>query len=207
MPAARLLTAFPTFPGNTFLGYAMPDPEPPTVKKRQGVLWGKSPDHFRGREAAILAVAKVATLHSTLPRPPSPALRNADIVWRGHLDAGSWRSLLRESKFLLGLGDPLLGPSAVDAVAAGCAYVDVIYDKPKKLVYASQHPFVAAAFAGTPYYCAARAGDARAFADCARAAADGPELAPRAVPELALDAHAARVARIFGAFLPNRTAR
>ena len=34
---------------------------------------------------------------------------------------------------------------------------------------ASQHPFMAAAFAGTPYYCAARAGDARAFADCARA--------------------------------------
>ena len=39
---------------------------------------------------------------------------------------------------MLGLGNPLVGPSAVDAVVAGCVYIDPTYDAPVKDVYHSQ---------------------------------------------------------------------
>lgn len=42
----------------------------------------------------------------------------------------------------LGLGNPLVGPSAVDAVVAGCVYINPTYKRPTKDVYWSQHPFV-----------------------------------------------------------------
>ena len=205
VPPERILTAFPTHPGNTFLGYALPDgpaPRPdatPQRKRRQGVIWGKEAKHYRGREAALLAVAEVATLHSTLPRPPSPKLRGADIVWHGHLEKPEWRRLLRESKFLLGLGDPLLGPSAVDAVAAGCAYIDPVYAAAKQGVYWSQHPFLRTA--PPPYYCAAALDDPKQFAACARNASDGADLPPFLPPELTRAAHRRRVAAIFAPFL------
>ena len=47
VPASRILTAFPTSPWNTFLGYAISTTQLPpkaTVKKRQGVIWGKVVD-------------------------------------------------------------------------------------------------------------------------------------------------------------------
>ena len=117
-----------------------------------------------------------------------------------HLGAPQpWRRLLRESKFLLGLGDPLLGPSAVDAVAAGCAYIDPVYAAAKQGVYWSQHPFLRTA--PPPYYCAAALDDPKQFAACARNASDGADLPPFLPPELTRAAHRRRVAAIFAPFL------
>lgn len=45
-------------------------------------------------------------------------------------------------RFMIGLGNPLVGPSAVDAVVAGCVYINPIYDQPMKEMYWSQHPFL-----------------------------------------------------------------
>ena len=64
----------------------------------------------------------------------------------GHLDKNSWEALLKSSKFLLGLGDPLLGPSAIDAIGSGCMYINPVYQTPfireqTGLSYRSQHPY------------------------------------------------------------------
>eukprot|EP01035_Chromulina_nebulosa_P019997 gene19997-25969_t len=39
----------------------------------------------------------------------------------GHQNTDEWFNLLSKSKFLLGLGNPLLGPSAIDAISLGSA--------------------------------------------------------------------------------------
>lgn len=49
-------------------------------------------------------------------------------------------------------GDPLSGPSAVDAVAAGCVYLNPVYRTPFKKIYTSQHPFLEDSV-GPPYVC------------------------------------------------------
>lgn len=49
-------------------------------------------------------------------------------------------------------GDPLSGPSAVDAVMAGCMYINPIYATPKKTFYESQHPFLEQSV-GSPHVC------------------------------------------------------
>lgn len=49
-------------------------------------------------------------------------------------------------------GDPLSGPSAVDAVVAGCAYLNPVYSKPMMDIYNSQHPFLEQRV-GEPYVC------------------------------------------------------
>ena len=43
---------------------------------------------------------------------------------------------------MIGLGNPLVGPSAVDAVVAGCVYINPVYDQPVKEEYWSQHPYL-----------------------------------------------------------------
>lgn len=49
-------------------------------------------------------------------------------------------------------GDPLSGPSAVDAVMAGCVYLNPVYATPTKKIYNSQHPYLAESV-GEPYVC------------------------------------------------------
>lgn len=49
-------------------------------------------------------------------------------------------------------GDPLSGPSAVDAVMAGCVYLNPVFTFPMKKIYNSQHPFLAQNV-GEPYVC------------------------------------------------------
>lgn len=50
------------------------------------------------------------------------------------------------------LGDPLAGPSAVDAVVAGCTYINPVFAAPVKVIYHSQHPYLAQSV-GEPYVC------------------------------------------------------
>jgi hypothetical protein len=120
VPKERILTAFPTYPGNTFLGYAVPSSQLPSsssassssygsgtavaavvvvAKKKQGVIWGKDPKHYKGREAMLKAVAAVATLHSTLSKADAPSALKShpNIVWHGHLTKPQWQQLLAES--------------------------------------------------------------------------------------------------------------
>lgn len=49
-------------------------------------------------------------------------------------------------------GDPLSGPSAVDAVVAGCTYLNPVYTTPMKKLYNSQHPFLEQSV-GEPHVC------------------------------------------------------
>lgn len=49
----------------------------------------------------------------------TPVFKHPNVKWHGSLSSKEWKALLKESKFLIGLGDPLLGPSAIEAISAG----------------------------------------------------------------------------------------
>ena len=106
---------------------------------------------------ALDAVAKLAgvKLVATVPRDKARGLPTF-IENRGLLDAAGYASLLGEAQVALGLGDPVLGPGALDALEHGCAVVQVRYPRPRvekwvnpRLPWRTQHDFVDAV--GAPW--------------------------------------------------------
>jgi len=154
VPPSRVLTAFGS-KWNTFLGYYIEDSDlnsiPSTKKKQQGVIWGKDVKHYTPDKVDQLQ--RLADSGITLISTSTSAiLHHSNIKWAGHMTPSEWLQILAESKFLIGLGDPLLGPSAIDAVTVGCMYIDPVYDTPKKDVYLSQHPYAEQSI-GKPFVC------------------------------------------------------
>jgi hypothetical protein len=170
IPPHRLLTAFGS-PWNTFLGYYLNDTilykyntpntgvgvgksssvgiDKDPHKLSQGVIWGKDPKHYNERENLLQTLSREVQLHSTATRQVIP---QSKIIWHGHQTVDSWMTLLRQSKFLLGLGDPLLGPSAIDAISMGCVYINPIYRSPTRQIRRTQHDY-ATTVIGEPYVC------------------------------------------------------
>ncbi len=207
LPPSRFLTAYP-YPTlkNTFLGFvsSMPSaaapgelPTPPPGGRpggRLGVVWGKRRSYFDGREPLLAALAAefpeldlVAALAEG--EPAVPGVRDL-----GPLPPPAWRALLRAAAFLLGLGHPLAGPSALDALAAGAAYIDPTHPAPPEGFphFPSQHPYLRAAV-GPPRVCAADLADSAAVFACVRAALNA---------SAARDAAPAAPAAAAGPFVP-----
>eukprot|EP01031_Cornospumella_fuschlensis_P026129 gene26129-31550_t len=143
----KVLTAYPT-PWNTFLGFYLPDDRKKYIPKHkvfQGVIWGKDPKYLADSAPLLAAIAAHVPLVSTAPSGP---LKHPNVTYLGPQSPEQWRGLLGRSAFLLSLGHPLLGPSAIEAVSLGCVYVNTIYkealsvgaDKP--ISYTSQHPYL-----------------------------------------------------------------
>lgn len=92
----------------------------------------------------------------------------------GRLPKEEWRKLLASSSFLLGLGDPVLGPSALEAIAFGCTFINIKYSTKRVIkpgIYAeSQHDWIkeVAARDGSDQICTALEGDIEAICQCAR---------------------------------------
>ena len=164
VPPIRFLTAFGS-PWNTFLGYyidTFPNSSRDVKKKRQGVIWGKDVKHFDGKVHMLQQVADAVELHTTVTEN---IFSHGNIRWHGHQSPASWRQLLFESKFIIGLGHPLLGPSAIDAIAAGCMYINPVYASPVRDIFKSQHPF-AVQNIGAPYVCSYSIGDIHSLMNC-----------------------------------------
>ena len=196
VPADRFLTAF-GYPGNQFLGYFIDstvfNAHKGAVKKQQGVIWGKDPNHFsRGRDKLLSRVADLVELHSTASRA---VFRHGNVMWHGHQNKDGWLQLLAESKFLLGLGDPLLGPSAIDAISMGCVYINPVYDQPVRDHFKTQHDYAIAKI-GAPYVCNAHLNDVKSVMKCVEFALQA-DLPPFIPPDFEHDAYVARVKNIF----------
>ena len=171
---AHVLTAYPdddggsggvgaSGSGSTFLGFVVE--ENPAArganKSSSGVVWGKRAAYLEGREVMLGALAAEVQLDFVVAAGEDGAARAAAPAGRFHgaLRRDEWLSLLASSRFLLGLGNPLLGPSAMDALAAGAMYIDPAYDgaRTRPLVamsrpFASQHPYLRRRV-GAPHVC------------------------------------------------------
>ena len=156
------LVPYPYPCGNTMIGFRVEDKayraDPPPKKKDWYLILGKEPKYFTPAvRRALDAVAKlagvklVATVPSDKARGLPPSIEN-----RGLLDAAGYSKLLGEAQVALGLGDPVLGPGALDALEHGCAVVQVKYARPRvekwvnpRLPWRTQHDFVDAV--GAPW--------------------------------------------------------
>ena len=92
-------------------------------------------------------------------------------------------------------GDPLMGPSAVDAVAAGCVYINPVLEPPVRGRFRSQHPFLEAV--GPPHVCTVALADVEGVLACVRTAV-ATDLPPFVPPELTEGQYLARLAGILG---------
>lgn len=152
-PGGRVLTAFgncgdgTTKGRDTFLGYFYSEeeiahPPPPSniaigpEGTVYGVIWGKSVNYYAPQVKLLTALSSPpqrATFVSTLPsnaplsNPSSAPPSSPSFVYVGHQTPQSFVSLLAGSSFLLGLGHPLSGPTALDAVAYGAVYINPTY--------------------------------------------------------------------------------
>lgn len=101
-------------------------------------------------------------------------------------------------------GDPLLGPSAMDAISAGAVYINPIYkNKAKKIGgrdklqnFNSQHPY-AENFIGEPSVCNYNEDSAVEALSCVQYALS-KEIEPFIPKDFTQEAHVARVKTIFG---------
>jgi Glycosyltransferase family 18 len=200
IPPSRFLTAYDTNSYNTFLGYYMDDRaftagNTSSSKKLQGIIWGKDTKHFEGKFDVLRSMASKVHLLSTATRK---VFEHHNIHWLGHQSKKKWYTLLRESRFLLGLGEPLLGPSALDAVAAGCMYLNPIYLNPLKhndQDFGSQHPY-ALKNIGEPYVCSYKEDDMVSLQGCIDKSLR-TDLEPHIPLEFTKEAYRQRVIKIF----------
>ena len=194
IPPTRLLTAFGS-PWNTFLGYYLNETILKTYhspKTSQGVIWGKDPKHYGNREQLLQTLSNQVELHSTATRR---VIQRSNIIWHGHQTPESWMRLLGQSKFLIGLGDPLLGPSAIDAIAMGCVYINPTYRNPVRKIHKSQHDY-AANVLGSPYVCNANLDRYEEVIKCVQYALQH-ELQPFIPSDFKYEEYLKRVRRIF----------
>lgn len=194
IPPKRLLTAFGS-PWNTFLGFYLNESRLEKFRSKklpQGVIWGKDPKHYTNREKLLQSLANEVELHSTATRK---VILQSKIIWHGHQTVESWMKLLGQSKFLLGLGDPLLGPSAIDAISMGCVYINPVYSSPVRQIHMSQHDYAANTL-GLPYVCNANLDNYQEVIKCVDYALKN-ELKPFIPDDFRYEVYLKRVRTIF----------
>jgi hypothetical protein len=123
-------TLFPHTPDNSFLGFVV---EPvasagATAKKNQGVLYGKEAYYAYGKTKFLNTLGEMLELHSTF-KGRGNALP-AHIVNHGVLPSTDLKQLLSESKLFVGLGFPYDGPGPLEALAAGCVFLQPLFSPP-----------------------------------------------------------------------------
>ena len=187
---------------------------PPLPAKKvpgEGVVWGKKRSYFDGggRVEWLGAAAALAPLHGSFPL--SAADGTAIVAAgrsHGHMAKEEWDALLGSASFFVGVGDPLLGPSAVDALGAGAVYIDPFFANVPGVRHdlarwGSQHPFVT--MLGEPYSCGARLDQPVELAACVRKALslDLPPFVPAVLTPVE---HMKRVKLIFAPWAADKPA-
>lgn len=194
--ASRILTAFGTN-GDSFLGYFIDNSiitsntTGNTGKKFQGIIWGKDPKHFEGSIPHLKAIADGYTLVST---STAKVFEHPNVLWLGHMSSNQWYKLLSESKFLIGMGHPLLGPSAIDCISLGCTYINPIYQQPVH-GHRSQHQYTVDSI-GNPRVCSYKHHDYDQLKRCVDTAIKN-DLQPFVPPDFTKKAYLERVKKIF----------
>jgi hypothetical protein len=185
-----------------------------------GVIWGKKEDYLltpAGR-SIIRHVSALCPLVATLPEWRHTFDQQEKVKYVGHLNTSAFRALLANSNFFLGLGDPLSGPSALEAMLVGTTFINPSFphevqsfkygnpNYPEELrdYYTSQHPYMQNQI-GNPYVCTYRMlsptePDAKELTDCVLQAF-ASNLRPRVPDDFTHASYVRRVHAIFRDFL------
>ena len=132
---------------------------------------------------------------------------HANLACIGPQRRSRWLQLLGSVDVLVGLGDPILGPSVIEAMSRGVAFVNprppnrVVNTGADDIRCRTQHD--AAAAVGAPYVCEYDLGDVDGALACIRAAVDRPQRLPDyVVPAYGRDAYMKRFGELFNISTP-----
>jgi alpha-1,3(6)-mannosylglycoprotein beta-1,6-N-acetyl-glucosaminyltransferase len=124
------------------------------------LLWGKLYRYFDDRTWKLARkimdtypeLQAIATISDAKPGGLPSFVDNKGIV-----NSTVWKSLLAESAFIIGFGDPVMGPTVLESIAQGCVYLNPKYSQPKtlpmnvRMPLDSQHPQARDIYGGEPY--------------------------------------------------------
>ena len=194
----------------TFLGFYVDSsdvygagPGQPVPKEEGSVLiWGKSLEYYQKNLPLLrsLAATPGIKLASTLPAELGGRLAGLEnVTYLGHLSPSEWRETMDRTAFVLGLKDPLLGPTGVEAVVHGAILVNPSYTPQdvgnnRGRGHRSQHGYLED-YVGEPRVCTVSYDDGESVRRCL----EGEPMKEGAVPaEFTREAHGERVREIFG---------
>lgn len=116
-----------------------------------GLIWAKDQKYLATIDGALSAIPPTVRLYTTLrtdQRKASP-MKLSNVVNLGYKRKPEFLQLLTQHQFLIGVGSPLDGPTPLEAIAHGCAYINpkftpprIFQGKPTRFPYTSQHPFI-----------------------------------------------------------------
>lgn len=190
----------------TFLGFSLaPAATRYGTPQYRGVIWGKETRYYSSvyAKSIVQAASSVCALvaisrHRAYEQHPN-------ITFVGVQSAENFAALLQSSKFLLGLGHPLEGPSGLEAMRAGAMLIIPRFSSSPYTTGAdSQHPYMVKNI-GEPYVCTFRVGDSgnvntTELEACIRKAL-ATRLEPRTPHDFERSVYDTRVAQIFGMYL------
>jgi hypothetical protein len=171
----RILTPYPFDNSNTPIHQitgVLPKQMWADERQPTGILWAKlvkylfsSSDPSHKLLGVLRNVTRMAPLHTSLSEPTIDFLRKKHRFNDRIMAASSVRNrteflkLMTSSKFILGVGMPVDGPTALEAIAHGCTFINPVFNpprqqrgKPTRFNYTSQHPFIEANFAPPHVY-------------------------------------------------------
>lgn len=147
----KVLTPYPFDGSNTpihMITDQLPHDKWITPRLNQAVIWAKSTNYFYEQLPMLRQVSKIIPLVGTFGIVDN----NHELSFinqKNYLNRTEFLQLLSSSRILLGVGEPLDGPTALEAISHGCIYINPIFSppiqaksKPTRFNYTSQHPFV-----------------------------------------------------------------
>lgn len=169
----KILTPYPFDQSNTpihLITGVLPRSLWAEKREEYGILWAKLAKYLFPRSdpehrlvQVVRNISQMVTLHSSLGEVTTTHLKTHFDTGEGILPAPRQRNrteflrLMTGARFLLGIGMPVDGPTALEAIAHGCPFINPIFNpplqqagKPTRFSYTSQHPFIEANF-GPPH--------------------------------------------------------
>lgn len=169
MDLKRILTPYPFDNSNTpihLITGVLPKPLWAEKREDYGILWAKLPKYLfppsdpgRRLVQVLRNVSRMVKLHSSLSQVITSRL-NSRVKMADRISPAphqrnrtEFLQLMTGARFLLGIGMPVDGPTALEAIAHGCPFINPVFSpprqqtgKPTRFNYTSQHPFIEANF-------------------------------------------------------------
>jgi beta-1,4-mannosyl-glycoprotein beta-1,4-N-acetylglucosaminyltransferase len=128
---------------NAFLGFFLDEISAPPVKATRpyGVVWGKDLSYLSKAPSELWNALKGAgvVLHATVDKMTDLEEKQYGVVNHGIMEPSEFRSLLCKASFLLGLGDPWDGPTALEALSCGTPFLNPYVDVSNQGLDAVRH--------------------------------------------------------------------
>jgi len=162
---------------NTYFGFAMANPHiKQSAKRAVGIVWGKDLRYLEAQEELLTRITRELNipLYATVTNAVASHVlfQRTGVENKGQQTQEDYQKMMGEAAFVIGLGDPLGGPTAIQAIAYGATFINPLYEKEiSDRAIHSQHDF-ARDYIGEPYTCGTQLGDWDGVKRCIKLSVD-----------------------------------